>query len=150
MTTRRTFASPSFDVAALVARVSLALLFVPAGWSKIGGFAGTAGFIASKGLPLPDVAAALAIAIELGLGLALLAGIRTRWAALGLAVFTAVVTPLFHNYWAQPAPAAMMQQLMFWKNVGVFGGLVLLAGIGGGRFSVDEVTGVRAPSLTAA
>lgn len=150
MTTRTLANNPPFDVAALVARASLALLFVPAGWSKIGGFAGTVGYIASKGLPMPEVAAALAIAIELGLGLALLAGLRTRWAALGLALFTAVATPIFHNYWAQPAPAAMMQQLMFWKNVGIFGGLVLLAGIGGGRFSLDAATGWGTPALARA
>lgn len=36
----------------LLARALLALLFVPAGFAKIGGFAGTVGYIASKGVPL--------------------------------------------------------------------------------------------------
>ena len=36
-------------------RLLLALLFLPAGLTKIGGFAGTVGYIASKGLPLPTV-----------------------------------------------------------------------------------------------
>ena len=48
----------------LVGRIMLAVLFLPAGLSKIGGFAGTAGYIASKGLPLPEVGAAIAIAVE--------------------------------------------------------------------------------------
>ena len=44
----------------LVGRIMLAVLFLPAGLSKIGSFAGTAGYIASKGLPLPEVGAAIA------------------------------------------------------------------------------------------
>ena len=47
----------------LIGRVLIALLFIPAGFSKIGGFAGTVGYIASKGVPLPEVAAAIAIAV---------------------------------------------------------------------------------------
>ncbi|MES2186811.1 MAG: DoxX family membrane protein [Pseudomonadota bacterium] len=39
--------------------------------------------IASKGVPLPGVAAATTIAIELGLGLFLLVGFQAQWAALG-------------------------------------------------------------------
>ena len=45
---------------ALVGRLLLALLFLPAGISKIGGFAGTVGYIASKGLPMPSMAAVIA------------------------------------------------------------------------------------------
>ena len=48
----------------LIGRVLLALLFVPSGFSKIGGFAGTVGFIASKGVPLPELAAAAAIGVD--------------------------------------------------------------------------------------
>ena len=54
----------------LIGRILLALLFVPSGFSKIGGFAGTVGYIASKGVPLPELAAAAAIGVELGLGCA--------------------------------------------------------------------------------
>jgi putative oxidoreductase len=75
----------------LIGRALLALLFVPAGFGKIAGFAGTAGYIASKGVPLPEVAAGIAIAVELGLGLMLLAGFKARWAALGIALFTVVI-----------------------------------------------------------
>ena len=121
----------------LIGRILLALLFVPAGYSKIGGFAGTAGFIASKGVPLPELAAAAAIGVELGLGLLLLMGFQTRWAALGIAVFTAVITFIFHNYWAVPAEQMMMQQLMFFKNIAVVGGLLTVAAWGAGAWSID-------------
>ena len=61
-------------------RALIALLFIPAGFSKIAGFAGVAGYIASKGVPLPEVCAAIAIAAELGLGILLLVGWQARWA----------------------------------------------------------------------
>ena len=45
----------------LVGRVLLALLFIPAGFSKIGGFAGTVGYAAAKGVPMPELAQPSAI-----------------------------------------------------------------------------------------
>lgn len=126
------------DTAALLGRILLAILFIPAGFSKIGGFSGTAGYIASKGLPLPDVGAAIAIAVELVAGIALLIGWKTRWAALALAVFTLVATFFFHNFWAMPADQQMMQKLMFDKNIAVVGGLLLAFAFGPGRYAVDK------------
>ena len=121
----------------LVGRVLLGVLFLPAGFMKLMGFAGTAGYIASVGLPLPEVAAALAIAIEIGGGAALLAGYHARLAAVVLAVFTVVSTVCFHNFWAMPADQAFVQQLMFFKNIAVVGGLLVLAAHGAGAWSLD-------------
>ena len=126
----------------LIGRVLLALLFVPAGFGKITGFAGTAGYIASKGMPLPELAAAAAIGVELGLGLLLLVGFQTRWAALGMALFTLVITFIFHNFWAVPADQVMMQQLNFFKNLAVVGGLLTVATWGAGAWSFDGKRGV--------
>lgn len=125
------------DPLTLLGRILLAVLFVPAGYGKIAGFAGTAGYIASVGLPLPQVGAALAIVVELGLGLALLAGWRARWAALVLAVFTAVAGFFFHNFWAAAPDAVMMQQINFFKNLAIAGGLLFVTAFGPGRFSLD-------------
>ena len=122
---------------ALLSRLLLAALFLPAGIGKITGFAGTAGYIASVGLPMPTVAAAMAIAVEVLGGLALIVGFGTRWAALILALFTLAASFFFHNYWAMPAEQQMMQQLLFMKNIGVTGGLLALAAFGAGAFSLD-------------
>ncbi|MDM7942497.1 MAG: DoxX family protein [Hydrogenophaga sp.] len=122
---------------ALLARLLLAALFLPAGISKISGFAGTAGYIGSVGLPMPELGAAIAIAVEVLGGIALILGLGTRWAALALAGFTLVASWFFHAYWAMPAEQQMMQQLMFMKNMGVVGGLLALAAFGAGAFSLD-------------
>ena len=118
-------------------RALLAILFIPAGFAKIGGFAGTVGYIASKGVPLPEVAAASAIAIELGLGILLLIGCQARWAALGLAIFTAVVTFIFHNFWTFEGAQLVQQQQAFFKNFAAVGGLLLVMAFGPGGWSLD-------------
>ena len=121
----------------LLARLLLVALFLPAGLSKIGGFEGTVGYIASVGLPLATVGAIVAIALEVGGSLALLAGVATRWVALALALFTLAASFFFHNFWAMPAEQQFMQQLMFFKNIGVVGGLLALAASGAGAWSLD-------------
>jgi putative oxidoreductase len=122
---------------ALIARVLVAVLFVPAGIGKIVGFAGTAGYIASKGLPLPQVGVIIAILVELGAGLALLVGFQTRIAALVLAIFCVVSGVFFHNYWALPPEQVMVNQIMFMKNLSIAGGLLMMVAFGGGALSVD-------------
>jgi putative oxidoreductase len=126
------------DMAALVGRVLLALMFVLAGFGKISGFEGTAGYIASKGLPLPQVGAAIAVAVELGGGLLLVAGWKARWVALVLAVFTAVATFFFHDFWNMADAAAGTNKIMFLKNVAVIGGMLMVWAFGPGRYSVDR------------
>jgi putative oxidoreductase len=125
------------DPLALLGRLLLAAVFLPAGIGKISGFAGTAGYIESVGLPMPQVGAAIAVAVEIVGGLALIAGYGTRMAAIVLAAFTLVASFFFHAYWALPADQQMIPQLMFMKNVGLVGGLLVLAAFGAGGWSVD-------------
>ena len=122
---------------ALVGRFLLALMFVLAGISKIGGFAGTVGYMQSKGMPMASVLAVLTIALEIGGGMALIVGWQTRWAALALALFTLVASLIFHDFWAMTGPAQMTNQLMFMKNMAVIGGMLVLAAFGPGAISLD-------------
>ncbi len=120
-----------------IGRVLLALLFIPAGVGKISGFAGTVGYIASSGIPFPELAAAAAIVIEVGLGFMLLVGFQARWAALGIALFTVVITFIFHRFWDVPAAQMVQQQQAFFKNIAVVGGLLTVAAWGAGAWSFD-------------
>ena len=129
--------TPFQNAILLLGRILIAVLFVPSGWGKLTGFSGTVAYIAKGGVPLPEVCAAIAIIAELGLGLALLLGFRTRWAALGLAIFVAVITPLFHHYWDVPAAMVYAQKLNFFKNYAITGGLLAFAAFGGGAFGID-------------
>ena len=121
----------------LIGRLLLVALFLPAGISKLTGFSGTVGYIASAGLPAPTLGATLALAVEILGSLALLAGFGTRIAALVLALFTLVASFFFHAYWAVPAAQQFVTQLLFMKNIAIVGGLLVLAANGAGAWSLD-------------
>ncbi|MDD3765327.1 MAG: DoxX family protein [Nevskiales bacterium] len=128
----------------LAGRILIAAIFITAGWSKIGGYAGTQGYMESVGVPgalLP-----LVILLELGGGLAIVAGLLTRVTALALAGFSIVSAVLFHG------GADQMQQIMFMKNIAMAGGFLFLVANGAGRISVDAWLAARrgAPVTTAA
>ena len=122
----------------LIARVLLALMFLLAGLSKFSGLEGTAGYIASKGLPMAQVLAIVTATVEVGASLLLIVGWQARWAALALAAFTLMASFIFHNYWTLPADQQMVDQLMFMKNVAVVGGLLAVFAFGPGTLSLDE------------
>ena len=120
----------------VLGRVLLALIFVSAGYSKIGGYEGTQQYMAAFGVPgalLP-----LVILAELGGGLALILGFLTRFSAVSLALFSIISAVIFHANFAE-----QMQQILFMKNVAMAGGLLVLAVHGPGRFSVDAKLGLK-------
>lgn len=121
----------------VVGRVLLALMFILAGFSKLGNIEGTAGYIASGGLPMGTVLAVVVGLLELVGGLAIAVGFQARWAALALGLFTIAASLLFHKFWAVPAEQVMVQQLMFMKNLSVAGGLFIVAALGAGPASLD-------------
>lgn len=121
----------------LAARVLIAALYLPQGWGKLTGFAGVSGYIASKGVPLPEVAAAIAVFVEIVLVLMLVVGFKTRWAALGMAIFTIVITPIFHAYWNAAGAQHVPQLLHFYKNFAIVGGLLMILAYGAGGWSLD-------------
>jgi putative oxidoreductase len=125
-------------ILALLGRVLLASIFVYSGFGKITDFQGTAGYIASAGLPIPQFLAVGAIIVEFIVGLALLIGFRARWAALVLVVFLIVITPIFHNFWSVSPADAMSQQINFIKNIAIMGGMLMVMAFGPGRYSVDK------------
>ena len=129
----------------LMGRLLLAALFLPAGLAKLSGFEGTVAYIASAGLPLPALAAAAALILEILGSLALMVGFQTRIVAAALAVFTLVASIFFHAFWAAAPDQAFVQQLLFFKNVGVIGGLLVLVSSGAGAWSLDARK--EAPSL---
>jgi putative oxidoreductase len=122
----------------VIGRVLLALMFILAGWSKLTGLEGTAGYIASGGLPAPMALAVIVGLLELVGGIFLAIGFQARWAALALGVFTLLASVLFHKFWAVPADQAFVQQLMFMKNLSVAGGMFVVAALGAGPASVDN------------
>ena len=131
--------NPTYEsLAAFVGRIFLALIFVVSGVGKITGYAGTAAYMGSKGLPMVDLLLPLAITVEVGGGLLLALGWKARWAALALFLFLIPTTLIFHQFWGLDPKLAQMQKIHFLKNVAIMGGILILLAIGAGAWSVDR------------
>jgi len=131
VTSQRSNSKVLVNSAELGGRVFLALLFLISGLGKIGAYSGTAAYMASQGVPgalLPVV-----IATEVLGAAAIIAGWQTRIAAFALAGFTLLSAFLFHNNFAD-----QIQAIMFFKNVAIAGGFLLLVVHGAGAWSVDR------------
>lgn len=115
----------------LVSRILLGLIFVLAGFGKLMDPAGTAGYIASVGLP--GVLVWPTIALELLGGLAIIVGYQTRIVALALAAFCVVSAAIFHNNFADQS-----QMISFLKNLAMTGGFLQLYLHGAGALAIDK------------
>jgi putative oxidoreductase len=112
-------------------RVLLAVLFLLSGVGKLGTYKATAAYMASVGVPgalLPAV-----IATEVLGSLAIILGWQARVAAFLLAGFSVLTALTFHNHLADQT-----QMSMFFKNLSIAGGFLLLVVNGAGPLSLDR------------
>jgi len=119
-----------YDVLDLAGRILIGALFVWDGWLALGNYAGTQGYVEQYGVPgalLP-----LALATQLGGGILVIIGLWTRLAALALAGFCLFTAFVFHAF--RPD---IMEQIQFWKDVGLAGGFLVLLAHGAGAISAD-------------
>lgn len=115
----------------LFGRILLSSLFILSGTGKITAYAGTQQYMDALGVPgglLP-----LVILFEVGAPLLLIVGFKTRLSAILLAGYSLMTAIIFHFPLAD-----QMTFLMFWKNVSIAGGFLVLAGAGVGAFSLDN------------
>lgn len=126
------------QIAPLIGRILVAAIFLWSGIGKISGFAGTAGYMASKGLPMAEVLLVITIIVEIGAALMIIVGYKARLGALALLLWMIPVTLIFHAFWAVPADQVQMQMINFFKNLGLMGAMLLIIGFGPGAYSVDR------------
>lgn len=117
---------------ATVGRLLLAAIFLISGFGKLTAAAGTIGYIAQAGLPMPTLAYAVALLVELGGGLLLVVGYQARLVAAALAVFSLSTAVAFHGDFGD-----QNQMIHFLKNIAIAGGLLQVVAFGAGSFSVD-------------
>ena len=126
------------DALLLIGRIVLVVMFIFSGAGKFMDLSGTAAMIASKGLPAPMALAVIAAAAEVLGGLAIVVGFQTRFAALGLLVYTLAAAYFFHDFWNMPeGPERMNNMIHALKNLSIAGGFLMLAAVGAGRYSID-------------
>ncbi len=120
----------------LAGRILISLIFLMSGLTKIGGFAGTAGYMASKGVPMANIALALTIIIEVGGAAMIILGYKARLGAAAIFLWLIPVTVIFHNFWAAAEAAKQMEMILFMKNLGLMGGMLVIMGLGSGPKSL--------------
>jgi putative oxidoreductase len=120
------------NLATLVGRILMSLLFILGGWGKLMGAAATQAMFAKQGLPMVEAAWLLAVVVELGGGLTLLFGLFTRPVGLVLAVWCVATALIAHTNFADRA-----QEINFLKNMATAGGFLYVAMFGGRGWSLD-------------
>jgi putative oxidoreductase len=131
-----TFPAPARDLAVLVTRVAVGLVFVAHGLQKLftNGIDGTAAFFDQVGVPAASAAAWIAAVVELAGGAALILGVAVPVAGLLLLVDMIGAFAFVH------AGAGLFVQQGGYELVLVLAAAALmLAVLGAGRFSVDHL-----------
>jgi putative oxidoreductase len=126
----------SSDVLLLIARILLGFIFVRSGWGKVMDLGAFAAGMPGRGVPL--WLGYVAGPVEFLGGIALIFGFATRYAAMLMLLFVIVATLTSHRYWEfTDATQRRLQDVNFYKNVCIMGGLIALFVSGGARLSID-------------
>jgi putative oxidoreductase len=123
------------NIAPLIGRILIAIIFLFSGIHKIMDPAGTKQFMTAYGMPLVGLFFIGAVIFEIGGGLSLLLGFKARWGAIALIIFLIPTTLIFHTKFSE-----QMQVIQFMKNLAILGGLLMIAAFGPGEMSLDERT----------
>jgi putative oxidoreductase len=119
------------NLSTLIGRALIAIMFIMAGYSKIGGYEGTQGYMESVGVP--GILLPVVIALELLGGIAVLVGYQTKIAAFLLGGFTFLTAIIFHSDFGQ-----QMQMILLMKNLAISGAFLLLFVHGPGQWAVNS------------
>jgi len=120
------------NAATLVGRILMSLLFIMGGWGKLMAPAATQAMLASHHLPMVEAGWVLAVVVELGGGLAILFGLFIRPVAFVCAVWCVATALIAHTNFAD-----RIQEVNFFKNMGMTGGFLYIATFGAGAWSLD-------------
>lgn len=128
-----------FDLGRLILRIVAGVIFAAHGGQKlfVYGFDGVAGAFAQMGVPLPGLTGPLVAFLEFGGGIALILGVLSRLAALGLAVNMLAAIFLVHIGAGFFLPDGMEFVLA------LFGIAAAVTVMGPGGYSVDAIIAGR-------
>jgi len=121
-----------------ISRLLISAIFVQGALGKIMGWQDQASYMQSHHLPVQLIPAMLGMAllIEVGGVLCLLIGWKARAAAFVMFLYLGIVSVLLHNFWTLHGASAGGMQTQFLKNVGIMGGLLMIAASGPGEWSL--------------
>jgi putative oxidoreductase len=119
------------------------IFFMSAVGNKIPNFSQIAGYMASEGVPAPQVMLAGAIAFLIVGSVLVAVGYQARVGAALLLVFLVAATYFFHDFWTFDDPAERQQQtIQFMKNASMMGAMLFIIANGAGAWSLENRRGV--------
>jgi putative oxidoreductase len=124
----------------LLARLAIAAEFIIAALGKALGWSGQAAYMASQGMTMIAPLLGAALLIESVGSLCLITGVKARSAGVIMCVYLGIVTVRLHGFWHMTGGAAGANETHFFKNVGIMGGLLLIAAYGPGRWALGRVS----------
>ena len=127
-----------------VGRLMIAAIFLlSAVGNKIPNFQGTAGYMASEGVPAPQIMLAGAIVFLIAGSISVILGYKTKIGATLLLIFLALATYFFHDFRTFEGQEAEMQMIQFLKNTALMGTMLTLIANGPGSLSMDACYGSK-------
>jgi putative oxidoreductase len=127
------------SIAPLLGRLVLAWFFMVQAIRYLRDWNDTALLLSMKAVPAPPLVMVLAIIVVVLGSLSLLLGYRTRIGALALFAVTLAAATTLHDYWHVTAAQARDADFdIFARDVAISGGLLMLIGMGSGRFAMDN------------
>jgi putative oxidoreductase len=133
-----------YGLAPLVARLLLVAEFLVAVNGKISGWDSQASYMASHGMHFIPPLLGAALAVELLGSICLITGFQARTVAAIMFVYLGTVSVRLHDFWNQTGNAAGANQTQFFKNLGMMGGLLMIAAFGPGLWAIGRrVTATR-------
>lgn len=121
--------SKTSDLALLLLRIGVGVIFIVAGWGKLTGIEGTIQFFGNIGIPLPAVMAWVVAIVEFVGGIMVLLGAYAKIPYLLLAVIMAVA--LFTTKLGGEFSAARLDIMLLLTSLALFF-------LGSGAYSVDH------------
>ncbi len=116
------------DLALLLLRIGVGIIFIVAGWGKLTGIEGTIGFFDGLGIPMPGIMAWIVAIVEFFGGIMVLLGAYAKIPYLLLAII--MVVALFTTKLGGEVSAARLDLMLLFASLALFM-------LGSGRYSVD-------------
>jgi putative oxidoreductase len=127
----------SNSVAPLFGRILISWIFLYSAVGQVTQFSLNVSHVAAQGMPFPPLAIVASILIQFFGGLALLVGFKGRFTGWLLFLFLIPTTLMLHKFWGSGARPG--QEIHFFKNMAIMGGLLFVSTFGAGAYSIDAL-----------
>jgi len=123
----------------MAGRILMGAYFILPGIQKITEFDMMSRYMGEHSVPMISVLLPLTILLQISAGAAIIVGYKGKIAAFILAGLTFVISVYMHDFWDMAEGIAQAHEMQnFVKNMAIMSGLLIMAAVGTGKFSLDN------------